>query len=247
MLKRSLRSNVFLNFISWVIAGYFKLVYATSRFERVNPELAADNLQPGLARILVFWHGRIAMLPYAKPRKLPLHVLISLHGDGEFIARVIARMGVDAIRGSTERKGRAQDKGGAQALRAMVKLLRAGGSVGITPDGPRGPGMRASSGTILLARLSGVPLFPLVYATSRRRILGSWDRFHFPLPFSKGVILYGPLIEVPRTGADELYESKRLELETALNDLTAQADRLLGHDAVLPASELATGDQVVAG
>src|SRR5262249_1086726 len=82
-------------------------------------------------------------------------------------------------------------KGGPAALRAMVRQLRQGESVGITPDGPNGPAMRASAGIVGVARLAGVPILPMTYATSRRRILQTWDRFHLPLPFSRGVFLSG--------------------------------------------------------
>src|SRR5439155_20611141 len=89
-------------------------------------------------------------------------------------------------------------RGGLGALRTMLKRLEDGECVGITPDGPRGPAMRASSGIVNTARLSQSPVVPIVFATSRRRVLGSWDRFHFPLPFRLGGFLWGEPIEIER-------------------------------------------------
>ena len=66
--------------------------------------------------------------------------------------------------------------GGLAALRAMVKTLKDGNCVGITPDGPRGPAMQASPGIVAAARLAQVPIVPLAYATRRRRIMATWAR-----------------------------------------------------------------------
>src|ERR1700739_4204747 len=88
-------------------------------------------------------------------------------------------------------------RGGSAALRTMVKRLRGGDCVGITPDGPRGPAMTASVGIVNLARLAGVPIIPITYATSRRSVLPTWDCFHFPWPFGRGVYLWGEPIQVP--------------------------------------------------
>ena len=82
------------------------------------------------------------------------------------------------------------------ALREMVKLVRSGGYVGITPDGPRGPRMRASEGVVAAARLTGVPVVPLGISTTRRRLLNSWDRFLLPMPLSRGVFVWGDPIVI---------------------------------------------------
>ena len=42
----------------------------------------------------------------------------------------------------------------------------------------------------------GVPIVPITYATSRRRVLRTWDRFHLALPFGRGVFLWGEPIEI---------------------------------------------------
>ncbi|HMZ55616.1 MAG TPA: DUF374 domain-containing protein, partial [Nitrospira sp.] len=53
----------------------------------------------GRSVILSFWHAQQLMMPLAIPR-LVAHVLISQHRDGELIRRIIARFGLDAVRGS---------------------------------------------------------------------------------------------------------------------------------------------------
>jgi hypothetical protein len=79
--------------------------------------------------ILAFWHAQQLMIPSGY-RGAGAHVLISQHGDGEIIARIIARFGHQAIRGSNTR-------GGAGALRALIKLGRASKDLVVDPSGPK--------------------------------------------------------------------------------------------------------------
>jgi hypothetical protein len=45
-----------------------------------------------------------------------------------------------------------------------------------------------------------------------------------PYPWSRGLFLWGPPLWVPQEAEASELEAKRLELEAALNALTAQAD-----------------------
>jgi lysophospholipid acyltransferase (LPLAT)-like uncharacterized protein len=71
----------------------------------------------------------------------------------------------------------------------------------ITPDCPRGPRRQAAPGVAQLAALSGAVVVPVGAAARWHRILPSWDRMMFPLPFGRGVLVAGPPIAVPREGA----------------------------------------------
>ena len=96
--------------------------------------------------------------------------------------------------------------------------------------------MRASDGIVQAARMANVPIFPLTYSASNRKVLRSWDRFVLPLPFSRGVFHWGDPIYVDRKLDDAGIEAKRVELENALTELTQQTDISLGLDAIPPAS-----------
>src|SRR5439155_10080531 len=171
------------------------------------------------------------MIPMAWQRLAPMHMLISGHRDGRIIADAVTYFGVESIAGSTRR-------GGSSALRLMLKQLAAGDCVGITPDGPRGPAMRATSGIVNVARLAGAPIVPVVFATSRRRVLNSWDRFHLPKPFGRGVFLWGEPIEIDRELDDEGLEHARLSVESGMNEMAAEADRRVGHSPMVPTKDL---------
>jgi lysophospholipid acyltransferase (LPLAT)-like uncharacterized protein len=151
-----------------------------------------------------------------------MHMLISAHPDGQIIADAVTYFGVHSVAGSTSR-------GGSAALRTMLKRLRAGDCVGITPDGPRGPAMTASTGIVNLARLARVPILPITYATSRRKILPTWDRFHLPLPFGRGIYLWGEPISAYEEVSEAGVEPARRLVETRMVEMVCEAERRVGH------------------
>jgi len=167
-------------------------------------------------------------------------MLISMHRDGELIARAIGYFGHGTVRGSAAKPGSAKDKGGAAALRGMLKALKAHEYVGITPDGPRGPRMRATDGIVTVARVSGAPIIPCSYSARSRFVLGTWDRFVIPLPFTRGVIVWGEPITVARDANAAGVNAARLAVEARLNAVTNIADGVMGVEPVEPAPQPAT-------
>lgn len=242
--KSLLKSAIARECLSWLAVCYVHAVHLTIRWRHIDPQHPGDILAAGGPIIPLFWHGRLLMMPKAWlwPERRA-SVMISRHGDGDLIARTIRRLGIMPVRGSTERSDRdrsgGRDKGGAAAMLQLFKLLRENCSTALTPDGPRGPRMRLSRGVVELARLSGVPMIPASYATERRILLNSWDRFHVPLPFTRGVVVYGAPIRLPRELDEAEREAARLRIEAALNAVTWESDRLTGHEAVQPAAPAA--------
>lgn len=235
--KAILRSDAVRRAACWVVARYMGLCLATCRWQVLHQEGYAERVARGDGGIVAFWHGRLFLMGRAWPGAGPerFHMLISQHRDGELIARTIGHFGFRTVRGSSAKPGSDRRKGGAEAVRRMVTLLREGNWIGITPDGPRGPRMRASDGIVAVARLSGMPVYPIAIATSARRLLGTWDRFQVPLPFSRAVLIHGEPIEVPRKAAAEEFDRLRLDIEQSLIDITQQADRMVGGEVVEPA------------
>jgi hypothetical protein len=113
-----------------------------------------------------------------------------MHHDGEIIARCMGRFGIQAIRGSSRHGGRSA------ALQA-VKILKAGGRIAITPDGPGGPRLKIQEGIITLARLADVPVIPVTCASTSHRLLASWDAFMLVFPFGTLRYRVGPPLANP--------------------------------------------------
>ena len=225
--KRVLRADRVRRLACWLIHRYIRLVYRTSRWTVEGAEIPRRLRDQGKPFILAFWHGRLLMIPMAWQRLAPMHMLISGHRDGRIIADAVRYFDIDSIAGSS-------NQGGTTALRAMVRYVRNGDCVGITPDGPNGPAMRASGGIVAAARLARAPILPITYATSRRRILATWDRFHLPFPWSRGIYLWGEPIIVPVDLAEGAIESWRRRIEERMIAQTAEADRRVGREATAP-------------
>ncbi len=213
----------------WIVAFYVRLVNLTGRWQIVGDDALAGYVAADKPFIAAFWHGRLLMMPFACERNRPVDVLISNHPDGQLIAGTIGHLGVGTIVGSTSRDG-------ANAARQLTRRLKKENViVGITPDGPRGPRMRASEGVVALARLAGVPIFTVAYSTSSGRLLNSWDRFLLPYPFCRGVFMWSGPIEVPRNANKTILENKRIEVENSLNLAVRRCDEMMDRPTVEPA------------
>lgn len=166
--------------------------------------------------IYAAWHSRILMMPHLYGWRRT-RVLASRSEDGELVVRFIARFGMEAVRGSSSR-------GGAEALRALARLLAGGKDVFVVPDGPKGPREVAKPGIVMLARLSGAPIVPMALGASRQWRLGSWDEFRIPKPFARCVMRFGEPIRVARDTDRAGEEAARKEVESALRALAWRAD-----------------------
>jgi lysophospholipid acyltransferase (LPLAT)-like uncharacterized protein len=178
----------------------------TTRRHVVNDAAYRGRMAEGKPVIFALWHGRLLPLGFLH-RGQDIACLASLSGDGEYITRVLLHWGFDVIRGSSS-------KGGDTAFREMIRAVRSGHSIAVTPDGPRGPRERLKPGVLQLAQITGVPLVPLAAAASRSWWFVGWDRFLVPQPFSRLHVAYGDPIFVPRDMTD-------------LTDLTARTEATL--------------------
>lgn len=166
--------------------------------------------------IFLVWHARL--LPAAWFHRMEgLATLISRSADGEIIARLAEHWGYRVIRGSSSRGGHA-------GLREMVRVLRDGQSVAVTPDGPRGPKRKVKQGALEAARQTGVPILPVGAGTRRAWWFEGWDRFLVPMPFARVHFFYGAPVRVPVDARAEDLERLAHELEQALDALTEKAD-----------------------
>lgn len=233
-LRRILRNARLRRVVCWVIHRYIRFVYRTTRWSVDGAEWPRRLRGEGRPFILAFWHGRLLMIPMAWQRLAPMHMLISAHPDGQIIADAVTYFGVDSIAGSTSR-------GGSAALRTMLKRLKDGDCVGITPDGPRGPAMTASVGIVNVARLARVPILPITYATNRRRVLATWDRFHLPWPFGRGIYLWGEPISVAAELDESEIEHARRLVETRMVEMVDEADRRVRRRTGEPSTAADTG------
>ena len=75
-----------------------------------------------------------------------------------------------------------------------------------------------------MAQVSGAVILPVIVSAKKAWILGTWDRFLIPKPFSEVTIEWGRPFVVPRDLDTERYEEIRREIEAFLDEGHAQAD-----------------------
>ena len=167
--------------------------------------------------IMCFWHNRILGITLAFLRHYPgktrkgVNVLTSASRDGEILAQLVGQFGMDAVRGSSSRRG-------SRALRELIDLTENGCDIAITPDGPRGPRYSLGPGAISLAQLTSAPIAPVHARFSRCLRMKTWDGFIIPLPFSKVSVTVDDPIHLPREMNDEEFETARSRVESLLRN-----------------------------
>ena len=235
-MKSLLGNPVFQYIVGRAIGFYMLFVGVTTRWRKVNPEAMEHFFNSGDKHLACIWHGRFTLVhklwkfgPGTKPAKF----LISRSREGGLVAWVSRTVGAEVVRGSAAKRG--QQKGGLEALREMARHLDGGGVMGMTPDGPRGPRMRAKRGPVQLAKIAGASLVPITWATSNRFVFDSWDKFILPLPFGRGALIWGDPIPVPEDADAAAMDVIRLKLETEMNRICAEADRIAGVAVIEPA------------
>jgi lysophospholipid acyltransferase (LPLAT)-like uncharacterized protein len=173
-VKKRIETWVKLSLLPPVGASIIRGLTGSMRMESQGHEQVDALYREGRHIILAFWHAQQLMVPIGY-RGTGANVLISQHQDGEIIARIISRFGHRAVRGSSTR-------GGALALRELIRLGRSGADLVVTPDGPKGPRQVAKLGVVQLAKATGLPIVPLAFSCSKKNSsgagIGSWSPIH---------------------------------------------------------------------
>ncbi|MBC7563973.1 MAG: lysophospholipid acyltransferase family protein [Gemmatimonadaceae bacterium] len=174
---------------SWII----RMLGVTWRVRMIDVRAVDALRHDGHPVALLLWHGQLLPLLYVM-RFQSIACLISTHRDGELIAQVARRLGCKLIRGSSSR-------GADRALLGLVRTLRDGFTVAVTPDGPRGPNRSFAPGALVAAHRASAPVVAFGVHASRAWYLKSWDQFMIPKPFARLTIVFDTPMRVPGNDA----------------------------------------------
>jgi len=193
--------------VVWLL---LRIIGLTWRFEAI----AEEGVEPLLegrgagAEIFCFWHQ--CVLPCAVYyRKTGATILISRSFDGELVTRILEWFGFHAVRGSSSRGAR-------EGLLGLKDVIESGRPAIFTADGPRGPIYQTKMGPIKLARMTGARIGAFHLEPERAWVMGSWDRFLVPKPFTRIVVSWARWTHVPSDLAAEEFKPKRVELNEAI-------------------------------
>lgn len=203
-------------FFALVGSTILKALFLTIRF-RLDDRCGISRNSFPEPCLICFWHNRILGITLAFHRRYPkklrrgITVLTSPSKDGEILAQFVGAFGMGSVRGSSSRRG-------SRALLELVRLIRDGGDIAITPDGPRGPRYSLGPGVILLAQTTGAVIVPTSASYSRCIRMKTWDGFIIPLPFSTISVTMADPIKIPDTLGGEEFEQARKNLEDQLKN-----------------------------
>jgi lysophospholipid acyltransferase (LPLAT)-like uncharacterized protein len=210
---------------------WVRFVEATSPTEYRNMERLRDFLKTGRAAIIVMWHSRCLFInkiwrDEIGLEKYPISGVFSSHRDGYIISKIYRFLGIGRLLSDRKSAVRARD-----VAFGCLRELRRGRSIGITPDGPRGPDRTfVTDSTFLFAKKTGLPIVPLYISANRAWRLKTWDRFMIIKPFSRSLAEAGDFVFVPPGAADADIEGIKAALTEAMrkrsDELDAEAAKL---------------------
>jgi lysophospholipid acyltransferase (LPLAT)-like uncharacterized protein len=150
--------------------------------------------------IYALWHGELIMSPLVYSHKnvknKPCSAIISQHFDGEIASRLVEKLNIKSIRGSSTR-------GSLHVLRESLRFIKKGGSVIITPDGPKGPLHSVADGVVSIAKIAKIKIVPINIKASSAWKLKSWDKMFIPKPFSTVEFFIGDPLDLSSLSKDE--------------------------------------------
>ena len=196
--------------LSSVIYFLLHLYTKTIHVHLENAEMVLKHAENGGRVIIGVWHQRFFGGFFVPPMfDLTPCIMVSQSRDGDFISRIVQKIGWKPVRGSSSR-------GGKQALRAMVEGLRKD-PIGVhIVDGPNGPPRVIKPGLLALARDADALIVLGLVSYEKAWKANSWDRFMVPKPFSRILVRFGSTFVVPKKTSDDEFESLRKKVEDAL-------------------------------
>ena len=194
MSKRRGQSPV----IPWIggtlIWAYMSILSHTLRWRVEGIEHMRTLWDSPQGWVAATWHSRILLMPYVQIRMKPkwpkpphpAALMVSPSKDGEFTKRAGTWLGLFIIRGSSSGR-KDKSKRGVSAARESMEVMKKGGCIVMTIDGPKGPRETVGIGTIKLAQQMGAPI--LIYGLSANaKRMNTWDRLLWPNPFARGAV-----------------------------------------------------------
>jgi lysophospholipid acyltransferase (LPLAT)-like uncharacterized protein len=198
-------------------AALLRMLGATWRIERRGGD-PLDTAAPFLGAI---WHAGLFCAAH-RFRDRSIAIAVSQSRDGDRIDAMLEALGfAPSARGSSSR-------GGVAALAGLIRTARAGRSLGVLVDGPRGPARVVKPGLVAAARATSLPVFPIGIAAAPALRFRSWDRVFLPLPFARIAYEYAPAITIPRDVDRDDVEEWRARIEAEIAAAQHRAETRLG-------------------
>ncbi len=165
---------------------------------------------------LAHWHGdELALFQYIGTYRIA--TIASTSKDGSIMNTMLHLQGGKTSRGSSTR-------GGVQALKGLIRIVRSGRNCSFAVDGPKGPIYKVKPGVFELSRILDCPIFPAGVACEKAfRFNKSWNQTYLPKPFAKMTVVWDKPMTIESKDADPRDPKLALELEDRLDAAKQQA------------------------
>jgi lysophospholipid acyltransferase (LPLAT)-like uncharacterized protein len=217
MPKLSLWRRMQIPIIAAAVYSVIRVIGPTLRVEIVGIQNAAQIRNKDEAGIGVFWHRCIFPAAWIW-RDRGVVVMNTVNFDGQWTRKVIEWLGFGTAQGSSSR-------GGMAGLTALAQKLGEGKHVAFTVDGPRGPRYVAKPGPVILARRMNCPISVFhIGVESGYTFKKSWDLFKVPMPFSRAVMIFAPVIRMKPDGGGDDLKVTLAEMQSSLERVRDDAE-----------------------
>ena len=205
----------------YVAAGVVKAYAKTFRVTNLGRDEMAEYGRTRGPYIVAHWHeDDLSGLTTLAP--LGLTFMVSQSKDGDLLAKMMGKLGIETVRASTS-------KDSVKGFKAMIRLIKSGRSVGLTVDGPQGPRRHVHPGVVGLAKITGAPVYASASFADRRWVFTkTWHQTYLPKPFARIAICYDRPMFIDRRASAEEMEEARLEVGRRIKAMRLRARWELG-------------------
>jgi lysophospholipid acyltransferase (LPLAT)-like uncharacterized protein len=199
MLKRLSKNNFFLNLFANLVFLSLWIIKSTSSWRGINEEIIKTELSNKRSLIILIWHHQLMGSTFSWKFNSKLRPIATSHRDGQLSTLVQKKFGLEPLLRKKDNP--------TFLIKNISKAVQNGDCIYITPDAPHGPPKKINTSIFKLCQKFNLNIAILSFHTNKYFRLNSWDKLKIPLPFSKGIYLWG----------DEIIRPKNYENETDFN------------------------------
>jgi len=209
MLKRLSKNKFFFHIFAFLIFISLKAIKLTSDWEGINEEIISKELLKKKSIIILIWHQQLMGSTFSWKFRPKLRPIATSHRDGQLSTLVQKKFGLDPLLRKKDNP--------TYLIKNISKAVQNRDCIYITPDAPHGPTKQINTSIFKLCQKFDLNIAILSFHTNKYFQINSWDKLKIPLPFSKGIYLWGNEIIQSKDFKNEKYYNKKISDEQNKN------------------------------
>ena len=209
MLKRLSKNNFFLNLFANLVFLSIWIIKSTSNWKGENEQIIEKELTKKKTLIVLIWHHQLMGSTFSWKFKPKLRPIATSHRDGQLSTLVQKKFGLDPLLRKKDNP--------TFLIKNISKAVQNEDCIYITPDAPHGPPKKINTNIFKLCQKFDLNIAILSFHTNRYFRINSWDKLKIPLPFSKGIYLWGNEIIQSKEFKNEIDFNKKISDELNKN------------------------------